>query len=168
MIFESKISYLSKWFSSKFLKSFWAKRFIFYLFSRVRKIKEKYSIWDNSFDLHFYLLLVFFSSIFLCDLFSKHLIFSHLSYHLYPIYRILFLWKIFCRLWWSPSCNLSLLLALCFTSCVEVAVFEWSSLLWLCAYPSCVEVIVEEFGFVSIPLSVEVIVVGVLALCLSL
>ena len=34
-------------------------------------------------------------------------------------------------------------------------------------YPSCVEVIVEEFEFVVIPLSVEVIV-GVLALCLSL
>ena len=35
--------------------------------------------------------------------------------------------------------------------------------------PSCVEVIVQEFGFISIPLSVEVIeIVGVLALCLSL
>ena len=34
-------------------------------------------------------------------------------------------------------------------------------------YPFCVEVIVKEFGFVGIPLSVEVIVVG-LALCLSL
>ena len=28
-----------------------------------------------------------------------------------------------------------------------------------CGYPSCVEVIVEEFGLVGIPLSVEVIVV---------
>ena len=39
--------------------------------------------------------------------------------------------------------------------------------LCLC-YPSCVEVIVKEFEFVGIPLSVEVIVVGVLALSLSL
>ena len=38
--------------------------------------------------------------------------------------------------------------------------------LCLC-YLSCVEVIVEEFEFVGIPLSVEVIVVG-LTLCLSL
>ena len=35
-------------------------------------------------------------------------------------------------------------------------------------YPSCVEVIMEEFEFVGIPLSVDVIEVGVLALCLSL
>ena len=39
---------------------------------------------------------------------------------------------------------------------------------WVGCYPSCVEVIVEEFEFVGIPLSVEVIEVGVLALCLSL
>ena len=31
--------------------------------------------------------------------------------------------------------------------------------LWACIHPSCVEVIVEEFEFVGIPLSVEVIVV---------
>ena len=40
-------------------------------------------------------------------------------------------------------------------------------ILFTLCYPSCVEVIVKEFGFVGIPLSVEVIV-GVLALCLSL
>ena len=39
----------------------------------------------------------------------------------------------------------------------------------ICWYPSCVKVIVEvEFGCVGIPLSVEVIVVGVLALNLIL
>ena len=52
-----------------------------------------------------------------------------------------------------------------------------------CVHPSCVEVIMEEFWFVGIPLSVEVIeivigvcgypsyeevIFGVLALCLSL
>ena len=38
-----------------------------------------------------------------------------------------------------------------------------------CGYPSCVEVIMEVvFGLVGISLSVEVIEVGVLALCLSL
>ena len=38
---------------------------------------------------------------------------------------------------------------------------------YICWYPSCVEVIVEvEFGFIGIPLSVEVIVVGVLTLSL--
>ena len=47
----------------------------------------------NCFDLHFYFILEFFPSVFLCDLFSKHFIFSHLSYQLYPIYRILFLWE---------------------------------------------------------------------------
>ena len=41
-------------------------------------------------------------------------------------------------------------------------------ILFALCYPSCVEVIVEEFGLVGIPLSVEVIVVRVLALCLSL
>jgi len=41
MIFESKISYLSKWFSSKFKGVFVLKSLIFYLFSRVEKIKEK-------------------------------------------------------------------------------------------------------------------------------
>ena len=40
-------------------------------------------------------------------------------------------------------------------------------ILFALCYPSCVEVIIEEFEFVGIPLSVEVIVVG-LALCLSL
>ena len=35
-------------------------------------------------------------------------------------------------------------------------------ILFVLCYPSCVEVIAEEFGFVDIPLSVEVIV-GVLA-----
>ena len=35
-------------------------------------------------------------------------------------------------------------------------------------YPSCVEVIVEKFVLVVIPLSVEVIEIGVLAMCLSL
>ena len=44
---------------------------------------------------------------------------------------------------------------------VEVIVF------WVCDYPSCIEVIVEEFEFVGISLSVEVIV-RVLILCLSL
>ena len=39
--------------------------------------------------------------------------------------------------------------------------------IWVCVYPSCVEVIVEEFGFVGIPLSVEVIEFVVLTLCLS-
>ena len=37
-----------------------------------------------------------------------------------------------------------------------------------CVHPSCVEVIKEEFGFIGIPLSVKVIMVVVLALCLSL
>ena len=41
-------------------------------------------------------------------------------------------------------------------------------ILFALCYPSCVEVIVEEFGFVGIPLSIEVIEVVVLALCLSL
>ena len=40
-------------------------------------------------------------------------------------------------------------------------------ILFTLCYPSCVEVIVEKFGFVDIPLSAGVIV-GVLALCLSL
>ena len=40
--------------------------------------------------------------------------------------------------------------------------------LWVCVHPSCAEVIVEEILFVGIPLSVEVIEVGVLNLCLSL
>ena len=39
-------------------------------------------------------------------------------------------------------------------------------ILFTLCYPSYVEVIVEKFGFVGIPLSVEVIVVGVLALSL--
>ena len=41
-------------------------------------------------------------------------------------------------------------------------------ILFTLCYPSCVEVIMEEFGFVGIPLSVEVIEVIVLTLCLSL
>jgi len=57
-------------------------------------------------------------------------LFSHLSYHLYPIYMILFLVrKLVCGLLRPPS--VVILFALC--------------------YPSCVEVIVEEFEFVGNP-----------------
>jgi len=47
------------------------------------------------FDLHFYFILEVFLSIFFVILISKLFVFSHLSYHINPIYRILFLWEKF-------------------------------------------------------------------------
>jgi len=113
----------------------------------------------NCFDLHFYFILEFFPSVFLCDLFLKHLVFSHLSYQLYPIYRILICeenWSVvYCDhqgyLWslWSPR----VLIFLCFgfvviPLSVEVIVEE----IWVVGIPLSVEAIVVEFGFVPIPL----------------
>ena len=83
---RAKFSHLLKCFSNKFSRVFGDKRFYLYLFSRVGKIKEKQSIWDIGFDLHFYLHLAFFPSIFLCVLISKHLVFLTLELSIYPIY----------------------------------------------------------------------------------
>ena len=95
------------------------------------------AFWDLVFYLNFNIYLVIFPNGFLC---SKHFIFLHLSYHIYPIYRILFCeenWfvvfvsaKVVCGLWDHQDCN---------------PIF-------------C-------FGFVPFPLSVEVIVVVPYLLC---
>jgi len=60
------------------------------------KIQRKESLLGIGFDLDFNIFLEIFLSVFLC---SKHFIFSLLSYHLYPIYKICFgekigLWSI--------------------------------------------------------------------------
>ena len=81
-------------------------------------------------------------------MFSKHLIFSHLSYHLYPIYRILFL----VRILFVVYCDHQELFEVYCDH--QVVIF---SLLWLCAYPFCVEVIVIWLSVLS--LLCEVIVV---------
>jgi len=119
-IFDEKISYLSSIFQQEFKRVFVVKRSIFILFSRVRKIKEKKKSLGIVFDLHFYFILEVFPSIFFVIFISKLFIFSHLRYHLYPIYRILFLWEnwfvvyndhleLFVIFVITKSCNLSLL-----------------------------------------------------------
>ena len=100
------------------------------------------------FYLHFNIYLVIFSSVFLGYFHSKHFICSHLSYHLYPIYRILFLWK---NLYVIYRDHQSCLWSLWSPRVIIFLYFEY------CGYPSCVEVIVEKFDFVGIPLNVEVI-----------
>ena len=127
------------------LKSFWAIRFYFYLFSRVGKIKEKESLWGNCF-------------------------WSSYLFHSCIFPKCFSLWFIFqtpCVLTLELS-YLSYLLGSCFGEKIVLWFSETTkscipSFIWVCCYPSCVEAIVEEVEFVGIPLSVEVIEVGVLA-----
>ena len=110
------------------------------MFSRVGIFQRKESLLGIDFDLDFNIYLEIFPIVFLC---SKHLVFSHLSYHLYPIYRILFLWK---------KVGLGFIET---TKCCNLfALSLWVSLL---CRGDCGGV-----WFVGIPLSVEVIEVGVL------
>ena len=127
------------------------KRFIFIYF-KVLEYSKKRESFGNWFWSWFQYLFGHFPSVFLC---SKHFIFSHLSYHIYPIYRILFLVrKLIYGLLWSP------------TLFVVFEITKSCNLPCICWYPSCVEVIVEVvFELVVIPLSIEEIV-GVLALSL--
>ena len=80
-----------KCYQQEFKRVFVVKRSIFYLFSRVGIFQRKESLLGISFDLNFNIYLEIFPIIFLC---SKQLVFSHLSYHLYPIYMIVFLVRI--------------------------------------------------------------------------
>jgi len=67
----------------------------------LKKIKEKESLWGNCLWSSYPFHSCIFPKCFLCDLFSKHFVFSHFSYHLYLIYRILFLWENWFVIYWD-------------------------------------------------------------------
>jgi len=72
-------------------KEFLGYKVLFLFVLKCQKNQRKESLWEIGFDLDFNIYLVFFPRIFLCYfLFQDTLFFSHLSYHIYPIYRILF------------------------------------------------------------------------------
>ena len=78
-----------------------------------------------------YLSSIFFESFSLLFFISKHFILSHLSYHLYPFYRI-FVFGEKISLWFVETTKCVILFALCYPSCVGVIVEEF----WFCWYPS--------------------------------
>jgi len=69
-------------------KEFLGCKVLFLFVLKCWKVQRKESLFGIGFHLDFNIYLDIFPSVFLC---SKHFVFSHLSFHLYPIYRILFL-----------------------------------------------------------------------------
>ena len=84
-LLKRKFSIFQVFFSKSLKEFFWLKDLSFICFSKVGIFQRKESLLRICFDLDFNIYLEIFPIVFLC---SKHLVFSHLSYHLYPIYMI--------------------------------------------------------------------------------